>query len=124
MPSRAEVLGDGSIRRQKTLRMPGRFEPLHVVLALARRSMRILAAVVEIATLPVCHTGQYLTLRRTVAFELIRNDHPRHIGEAFEQLAKEFLCILLVAPTLDENVQDVVVLIHRTPQVMTLPMNG
>jgi hypothetical protein len=46
------------------------------------------------------------------------------IGEAFEQLAKEFLCILLVAPTLDENVQDVVVLIHRTPQVMAFTING
>ena len=85
--------------------------------------MRILTAVIEITTLTVFDTRQYLPLRHAVAFELIRDNHPGHIGEAFEQLAKELLCGLLVAPTLDENVQDVVVLIHRTPQVMALTVN-
>jgi hypothetical protein len=72
----------------------------------------------------VFHAGQDLPLRRAVAFELICDDHPWHIGEAFEQLAKELLRGLLVAPTLDENVQDVVVLIHRTPQVMAFAINA
>src|SRR6516162_9094057 len=85
--------------------------------------MRVLTAVVERATLPVCHAGQYLTLRRAVAFELLRDEHPWHIDEAFEQLAQERLRCLLGAPTLDENVQDVVVLTHGTPQVMALPIH-
>ena len=83
--------------------------------------MRILAAVVEIATLPVFHAGQDLTLRRTVAFELIRDEHPRHIGKAFEQLAEKLLRGVLVAPTLDENVEDVVVLINSPPQIKQVP---
>jgi hypothetical protein len=102
--------------------MPGGFEPLHAIFSLACGPTGVLTAVVEIATLPVFHTGQYLPLRRAVAFQFIRDDHPWHIGEAFEQLAKELLCGLLFAPTLDENVQNVVV-IHRTPQVMALTVN-
>ena len=42
MPSWSEVLGNGSIGRQKTLGMAERFEPLHATLPLARRPMRIL----------------------------------------------------------------------------------
>ena len=67
MPSRAEVLGDGSIRRQKTLRMPRRFKPLHVVLALACWPMGILTPIIEIATLAMFDPRQYLPLRRAVA---------------------------------------------------------
>ena len=67
--------------------------------------MRMLTAVVEIMTLPVFHAGQDFTLRRAVAFELIRDDHPWHIGEAFEQLAKELLGCLLIAAALYQNIQ-------------------
>jgi hypothetical protein len=84
--------------------------------------MRVLIAVVAIPTLPVFHAGQSLTLHRAGAFALLRDAHPWHIGEACEQRAKKRLRCLLVAPTLDENVQDVVVLIHGTLQVMALPM--
>jgi hypothetical protein len=51
MPSRAEVLGNGTIRRQKALGMTGGFEPLHATLTLTRRPMRILTPVIEVATL-------------------------------------------------------------------------
>jgi hypothetical protein len=50
--------------------------------------MRILTAVVEIATLPVFHAGQYLTLRRAVALELIRDDDAWHIPQALKELAE------------------------------------
>jgi hypothetical protein len=79
--------------------------------------MRVFAAVIEIPTLTMFHAGQDLTLRRAVALQLIGDDDARHIGEAPEQLAKALLRGLFVAPPLDENVQDVVVLIHRPPQV-------
>jgi hypothetical protein len=123
MPSRSEMLGNGSIRGQKSLARPGGFEPLQAIFSLACGPMGVLTAVVERATLPVFHAGQSLLLRRAVAFQLLRDNHPWHIGEAFEQLAKALLCCLLVAPTLDENVQDVVVLLHRTPQGMPFPMD-
>ena len=60
MPPWSEVLGNRSIRRQKTLGMAGRFEPLHPILALPRRPMRVLTPVIEIPTLAMFHPGQYL----------------------------------------------------------------
>ena len=45
MPSGSEVLDNGPIGRQKTLGMPRGFEPLHAILTLPRRPMRILTPV-------------------------------------------------------------------------------
>src|SRR5919197_6016659 len=85
--------------------------------------MRIRAAVVEITALPVFHPGQDLALGRTVALELIRDDHPWHVLQALEQRAEKFLRGLLVAPALHQDVEDVVVLVDSTPQVMALPID-
>ena len=46
--------------------------------------MRVLTAVVEIATLAVFDPRQDLTLRRAVALQLIRDDDPRDIPQALE----------------------------------------
>src|SRR5262245_46278273 len=124
MPSWSEVLGDGSISRQKTLGMPGRFEPLHAPLALTRRPMRIFTSVIEIATLTMFDPRQNLALRGAVAFQLIRDDHPGDILTTFEQLAEKLLRGLFVAPALHQNIENIVVLVHRPPQVMPLTMNG
>ena len=67
MPSRAKVLGNGTIRGQKALGLTRRFESLHAIFPLACGPMRILTAVVEITTLAMLHPGQYLALRRAVA---------------------------------------------------------
>ena len=56
MPSGAEVLGNGAIRRQKTLGMPGRLEPLHAILTLPRGAMRVLTPVIEVAALTVLYS--------------------------------------------------------------------
>src|SRR5713101_245649 len=111
MPSWSEVLGNRSICRQKTLGMARRFEPLHATLPLARRPMRILTPVVEIVTLAMFHPWQYLPLRCTVALQLVRNDHTRHIHQPLEQLAEEFLRGLLVTSALYQNIEDVIVLV-------------
>ena len=79
--------------------------------------MRVLTAVVEIATLAVFDPGQDLALRRAVALQLIRDDDPRYIPQALEQLAKELLRRLLVAATLHQDVEHVIILIHGTPAI-------
>src|SRR4029453_4146193 len=123
MPSGSEVLGNGPIGRQKTLGMPRGFEPLFAILRLPGRAMRILTPVIQIAALAMFHPRQYLTLRRTVALQLVRNDDPRHILQALQQLAEKLLRRLFVASALHQNIQDIIVLIHRPPQVMAFPMD-
>ena len=117
------MLGNGAIRRQKPLSMARRFKPLHAIFALPRGPMRVLTAVVEIATLAVFDPGQDLALRRAVALQLIRDDDPRYIPQALEQLAQELLRRLLIAPALDQDIEDVVVLIDGAPQVMAFAIN-
>ncbi len=59
--------------------MPGGFEAWHATLALTRRPMRVFAAVIEVATLPMFHPGQELALGRAVALELIGDDDAWHV---------------------------------------------
>src|SRR5262245_5687901 len=69
------------------------------------------------------HTREALSLRRLVAFELVRDEYPRHIRQPLQQLAEKLLCRLLITTALDENIQDVAILIDRSPQIMPLPLD-
>ena len=124
MPARSEVLGNGSIRRQKALGMTRRLKPLHTILTLTRGTMGVLTPVVQIAALAVLDPRQDLPFGRAVALQLVSNDHPWHVLEPLEQLTKELLRRLLVVATLHQNIEDVVVLVNRAPQVMALPIDG
>src|SRR5215831_18444260 len=104
--------------------MSGGFEPLQVVLALPRWPMRVLTPVVERAALPMFHPRQDLALRGPVALQCIGDDDPWDVLTPFEQLAEELLRGLFIAPALHQNIEDIVVLVHRPPQVMPLTMNG
>jgi hypothetical protein len=118
MPSWTEVLGDGPIGGEEPLGLAGRLEPLPPWFALTRRLMGVLGAIVERAVLAMCHTGHDLAVGGTVALQRIRDDHPRNILAALEQLAEEFLGRLLVPPTLDQDIQDMTILIHCPPQIV------
>src|SRR5215510_353713 len=94
------MLGDRAIRRQKALGMSGGLEPLHAILTLPRRPMRVLAPVIEVATLAMLHSGQDLALRRAIALELIGDDNAWHVLQPLEQLAEKFLGGVLVPAAL------------------------
>ena len=100
------------------------FKPPHALLLLAGRLMRILGAVVQVSMLPMFHPGQELMHGRPVAFQFVRDDHPRHIGQPFQELAEESLRCLLVATALDENIQDIAILVDGPPQVVAFAMDG
>jgi hypothetical protein len=104
--------------------MTGGFEPVHATFPLARRPRRILTPVIEIATLVVFHPSQHLTFSRAVALQLIRDDHPRDVLQPLEKIAKKHLRRLLVAAALHQDVEHVIVLVDRSPQVITLAMDG
>src|SRR5262249_1885335 len=107
MPSWSEVLGNRTIRRQKTLGMTRRLNTLHPILTWTSGPMGILTLVVQIATLAVFDPGQDLPFGRAVALQLIGDDHAWHVLQSLEQLARELLRCVLIAPALDQNVEDV-----------------
>ena len=51
MPTRTEMLGDGTVRREKTWSVAGRFKPLHASLPLTGRVVGVLGAILEIPML-------------------------------------------------------------------------
>jgi hypothetical protein len=59
-----------------------------------------------------------------VATQLVGHDLPRALAVRSEQPPEEPLSRLGVSPRLQVHVDDVTVLIHRPPQVMTLPRDG
>src|SRR5262245_20450148 len=86
--------------------------------------MGILRTVIEVAVLAVLHTGEDLSLGRSITFEFVRNDDARYIREPFEEFAEKLLGGFSVPLTLHQNIKHVAILIHRPPEIMPLTTNG
>jgi hypothetical protein len=78
MPARTKVTVYEGMREQKSLRLITRFEPLHVTLAPASRTMRVLRSVIEIAALAMLNVRENPSSRHAVAPEFIRHNHARN----------------------------------------------
>ena len=63
---------------------------------------------------------QDLALGGGVAVELVCHYHPRNVSQALQQLAKEPLGRGRAAPALDQDVEDISVLVDRTPKIVLL----
>src|SRR5215471_6896721 len=107
MPPWPEVLGNGTVRREEALGIVRGFEALHAPLALTRRPMRVLTRVIEVAALTVFYPWEHLTLGRAIAFELLRDDDPRHVLQPLQELVEKLLRRLLVASALYQDIADV-----------------
>ena len=63
-------------------------------------------------------TRQDLTFRGTIGPEFIRHDDSRRVAQALQQLAKEALGCLRVAPALNQNVEHVAMLVDGSPELV------
>ena len=77
MPTRTELLGDGTVSREKTLSVAGRFEPLPASLTRACRVVGVLGASIEIPMLAMCVAWEDLVLGGSVALACIGVEHAR-----------------------------------------------
>ena len=124
MAPRPEVLGDGTVRREKALRVAGGLEALHPPFPLARRLVGILCAVVQITMLTMFDAEQHLLFRRTIAPQFIGDDYSRHVREPLEQLTEEPLRRPFVPPGLYEDIKNMAILVDRPPQIMAGAIDG
>jgi hypothetical protein len=123
MLSRAEVLGDRTIRGQIALGVPGGLEPLHPPFPLARGLVGVFGPIIQIAVLAVFDTGEQLSLRGAVTLELVRDDYPWDILTPLEELPKELLGRGFVTATLHQDIEHVPVLIHRPPEIVPVAVD-
>ena len=103
--------------------MTRRLESAHHPLAQSRWLMRILSAVILPLLPAVLDTGHDLSSRRAVALELICDDYSGYVFQPLQELAKELLRCFFISAALDQDVQNVAILIHCSPQIMNAPVN-
>jgi hypothetical protein len=121
---KVEVRRDRTIGRQKALSLFRGFEPLQASFPLTHGLVGVLRTLVQIPVLPMPDTGQHLSLRRVIAVERIHDDHPRDVCQALEQLAEELLCRNLMTMALHQNLEDMALLIHGSPEIVMFTVNG
>jgi hypothetical protein len=124
MPPRSAGLGQRTVRGEQPLRRAGRCVPLHATRAWPRRPRRVLTPGMEVTTLTGCHARPPRALGGAGALQLSRAHPPGASLPAFAPRAEALLRGLLVAPAWPQAIEDVVVLLHRPPPVMALPVDG
>ena len=67
--------------------------------------------------------SQHATSRRLVAAQIVGDQHPGHVLQVLQKLAKKPGCSLGVAPGRDQDIQYVAVLVDRPPQVVGLAVD-
>jgi hypothetical protein len=92
------------------------FTPRQAPFALARRLVGMFGTMVQRALWPRFHTRPHRALGGTGALQLIRDDHPGSVVAPVQQLTDALRRGLLVAPRLDEDIQPLLVVIHRAPE--------
>ncbi len=85
--------------------------------------MRVLRSVVQSLVPAVFDTGKYLSFRCAITLQLVRDDDTWYVLQAFQQLAEELLRGFFVPAALDQDVQDVTILVHGSPQIMILAID-
>src|SRR5262245_58861406 len=98
MPTRTEMLRAGVRGGEEPRRVARGLKPLPAPLPLAGGLVRVLGTVIEIAVLAVCLSWEQFPFGGPVAPQFSGEEHPRHVRQAFEQLAKELLRGPLVSP--------------------------
>ncbi len=119
-----EDVGDLIMGGKKPLHLPRRLEPLHDPLSSPGWLVRILRPVVEAFVLPVLDAGHDLTLGRSVAAELVGDQHAGRSPLLLQELAEQAFGGLLVAPALDEDIENKALLVDRAPQPVLLAGDG
>ena len=101
-----ENVGELVMGEKDALNVPRRLEPLHDPLSASGRLMGGFGPIIEALVLPMLDPGHDLPLGCGVALELIGDKHTRGSTLLFEELAEQAFGGLLVAPVLDENIEN------------------
>src|SRR5271165_3809984 len=119
-----EDVGDLIVGGKKPLHLPRRLEALHDPLSSASWLVGILRPVIEAFVLAVLDARHDLSLGRGVASQLVGDQHTRRSSLLLQQFAEQALGRLLVAPALDEDVENEALLVNCAPEPVLLAGDG
>jgi len=115
VPPRSQVVGDGTRRGEAALGRSGGLPPVPPPLPLARGLLRMLGAVVPRALWPRFHPGPHRVRGGAIAWQLVGDEHPGHVGEALAPLAAERLRGVRVPTARPQDGAPMPVLLHGPP---------
>ncbi len=78
--------------------------------------MRVFRSIVESFVLTMLHLRQDFPFSSRITLPFVGNNHAWNILKSFEQFPEESFRCLFVSPTLHQDIKDVSVLIHSSPQ--------
>ena len=110
--------------RKKPLALPWRFKATHSPFSYPRGTMRVLRSIVQTLVVPMFDAWNQFLLSGPIASEFVGDDDSGGETSRFQQFAEEFLRRAFIAMTLHQDVEDLTVGIHRSPEVIRLPLNG
>ena len=120
----SEEIQHESVDREKPLRVRSGFEPAHLSLALSRRLMRNLCAVVLVSVRAMGDGRHDRSVRSPVAAQLVGDQSHGLTRLALQQLAKKACGRPAVAMRLDEDIEDVAILIDSAPEIVPPSLDG
>ena len=85
--------------------------------------MRYLGTIIRIALMAMHRSGHDRSSRRTVARKFVRDDLSGRATLTFHQFLEETDCSLLVLAFLHQDIENIPVLIYRTPQLSPFTSN-
>jgi len=119
-----ENIGNLIMDGKKPLHLPRRLEPLNDPLSSSRWLVRILRPIIEALVLPMLDAGHDLPLGRGVAAQLVGDQHTRRPPLLLQKLAQQAFSGSLVAPALDQDIENEALLVNRPPEPMLLAGDG
>ena len=117
MALKVEGVVDGSVHAEKTLGGSSRFEPLHFVLSSSHRLMRVFGPVVFAQSLLMQAVQSQTPECGGVRAQLVGDERFRREALLLEQLAHQPQRRPSVAPTLNQHVEYLALVIDGTPQI-------
>ncbi len=121
MSAHPEEILHHAVDRREALQMDRRLEAPHLALTLARRLVRHLGSVVLVLPRAVWDGWHHGAVRRRVAPQLVRDQAAGQPALSLQHLAKEAHGRSPIPPRLDEDVEEVTVLVHGSPEISALP---
>src|SRR5947207_8559629 len=115
-----EHIGDLIMGGKEALHLPRRLEPLHDPLSSSGRLMGVFGPIIEVLVLPMLDPTHDLPLGCGVALQLVGDEHTRCSTLLLEEPAEQAFGGLLVAPALDQNIENEAVLVDGTPEPVLL----
>jgi hypothetical protein len=109
---------NGSVHREKPLRLASGFEPAHLSFSLPGRLVGDFRPIVRVLVRAVNHRRHYGAAGRGVTAQLVGDQSSRDTPLCFQQLPEEAQGRSPIAPRLHEDVDRVAVVIDGPPQVL------